>query len=445
MAPDGLSKILNDTIFAPSTAPGRAGVAVLRVSGPDAARAVEWLCGTPPKEARKAYLEGFRDADGALIDRGLALWFATPASFTGEDVAEFHVHGGRAIVDAMLAALSKIPGLRPAERGEFTRRAVENGKLDLTQAEALGDLIDAETEAQRRQAVRQYEGALSELYEGWREGLIRACALAEASLDFPDEEIPDGTMSRVRQAILEISSQIQAHMADSRRGEILRDGVRLTVFGPPNVGKSSLLNALAKRDVAIVSETAGTTRDVIEVRLDLGGYPVIVADTAGLRETDNPIEAEGVRRALHQSKSADIALLLLDASAADPYASLPAGKATDADLVVWNKIDAAPAPKSDLGISVRTDAGILALLETISEKCANILKSNINDAPLTRARHRNHLEAALTALSRALDASQQELLGEDLRLALRALGQITGRVDVEDILDVVFREFCIGK
>jgi tRNA modification GTPase len=445
MAMDKSPRDLNDTIFAPSTAPGRAGLAVLRVSGTSAARAVEQLCGTPPKEPRKVYLTAFHDIQGTLIDRGLVLWFAAPSSFTGEDVAEFHVHGGRAIVGAMLAALSRVPGLRPAERGEFTRRAVENGKLDLTQAEALADLIDAETDAQRRQALRQYDGALGALYENWRSRLIRACALAEATLDFPEEEIPDGTMTGVWQAISDISQQIQEHLSDSRRGEILREGVNLTVFGPPNVGKSSLLNALAKRDVAIVSETAGTTRDVIEVRLDLGGYPVIVADTAGLREAEGPIEAEGVRRALERSKSADIALLLLDASAPDPYFSLPSGEATEADLVVWNKIDVAAAPKHGIGISVETGAGIPALLEAISEKCDNILKLKTNDAPLTRARHRGHLGSALAALIRAQDAPAQELLGEDLRLALRALGQITGKVDVEDILDVVFREFCIGK
>jgi tRNA modification GTPase len=432
-----------DTIFAPSTAPGRAGIAVLRVSGPDAKRAVESLCGSSSLAPKHTFLKAFRDSDGAPIDRGLLLWFEAPHSFSGEDIAEFHVHGGRAVIDAMLAALAKIPGLRPAEPGEFTRRAVENGKLDLTQAEALADLIDAQTDAQRKQALRQSDGALSELYEGWTTRLIRAVALSEAVLDFPDEEIPADTLNTVREVSAIIAGEIRAHLNDHRRGEILRDGIYLTVFGLPNSGKSSLLNALAKRDVAIVSEIAGTTRDVIEVRLDLGGYPVIVADTAGIRETGDAIESEGVRRALARAESADIKLVLVDASADKPLDGLP--KDIRPDIVVWNKIDIGQPRMGGIPISAKTGEGIPALLSTISKLCAKLLESKSNDAPLTRARHRAHLEEALAALERGAKVPERELFGEDLRLALRSLGRITGRVDIEDVLDVVFREFCIGK
>jgi tRNA modification GTPase len=433
----------DDTIFAPSTAPGRAGIAVLRISGPQAKSAVETLCGSEPPPPKTAILKAFRDGDGALIDRGLLLWFAAPHSFSGEDIAEFHVHGGRAVVDAMLDALSKITGLRPAEPGEFTRRAVENGKIDLTQAEALVDLIDAQTDAQRRQALRQSDGALSDLYEGWRVRLIRAVALSEASLDFPDEEIPEGTLNTVREISSVLAGEMRAHLNDHRRGEILRDGIFLTVFGLPNSGKSSLLNALAKRDVAIVSETAGTTRDVIEVRLDLDGYPVIVADTAGIRGSDDAIENEGVRRALARAESADIGLLLVDASAEKPLEGLPAD--IRPDIVVWNKMDIGKPRLGGIPISAKTGEGLPALLSKISEICGRLLETKENSAPLTRARHRAHLEDALGALERSQKVPDRELSGEDLRLALRSLGSITGRVDIEDVLDVIFREFCIGK
>jgi len=434
-----------DTIFAPSTAPGRAGIAVLRVSGPRAKYAVEALTGDKPPAPKHAILKAFRNTGGDVIDRGLLLWFEGPHSFSGEDIAEFHVHGGRAVIEAMLDALSAVEGLRPAEAGEFTRRAVENGKLDLTQAEALADLIDAQTDAQRKQALGQYGGALSELYEGWRTQLTRAVGLTEAVLDFPDEEVPEEVLNSVREIVATLIREIRAHLDDHRRGEILRDGINLTVFGKPNSGKSSLLNALAQRDVAIVSEIAGTTRDVIEVRLDLGGYPVIVSDTAGLRESDDPIEQEGVRRAIERAKSADIALLLVDASDPAPTHGLPPNVGEILDLVVWNKMDIGTPRLGGIPISAKTGAGLPELLSKISELASKCLKDHRNEAPLTRARHRAHLEDAVAALERSQKVPDRELFGEDLRLALRSLGRITGRVDVEDILDVIFREFCIGK
>jgi tRNA modification GTPase len=432
-----------DTIYALSTAPGRAGLAVMRVSGPRALAVAEMLTKRSGFTPRKAQLTRFFDTRGGEIDRGLVLWFPGPASFTGEDVAEFHIHGGTAIAASMLRSIGAAKGTRPAEPGEFTRRAVENGKFDLTRAEALADLIDAETEAQRKQAFAQYGGALEELYEGWRERLVSASAWAEASIDFAEEEIPRDAMDVSRTAISEILKEIQAHMNDSHRGEILRNGIYLTVIGQPNAGKSSLVNALARRDVAIVSETAGTTRDVIEVHLDLGGYPVILADTAGLRETSEAIESEGVRRALARAESGDLTLLLLDGTAADPFAGLPSAYA---DISVWNKADLYwPEPRSGFMISATTGAGLDQLIAALTRLVADRFAQKSASPPLTRARHRHALEEAAAALDRALAAPQSELIAEDLRLALRALGRITGRVDIEELLGVIFADFCIGK
>jgi tRNA modification GTPase len=435
----------SDTIYALSSAPGRAGIAVVRVSGPDAARAVQALTGKPPPEPRNAVLARFSDASGTAIDRGLVLYFATPASFTGEDATEFHIHGGRATVEALLAALAAA-GLRPAEPGEFTRRAVENGKLDLTQAEAVADLINAETDAQRRQALRQYDGALSDLYERWRQELVRATAWAEAAIDFSDEELPADMLARVNRAAQGILQEIQEHLDDSGRGETLREGLYLTVIGPPNAGKSSLVNALARRDVAIVAEAAGTTRDIVEARLDLGGYLVTLADTAGLRQTSEAVEAEGVRRALARAESADLVLLLLDGSTDDPMAGLPPNMR--ADLTVWNKADLPwPRRRDGFVVSLRTGRGLDALVNALTAEVRNRLDAPGEAPVLTRERHRHALEQAARSLEAALAAppGHPELLAEDLRLVLRALGRITGRVDVEELLDVVFRDFCIGK
>jgi tRNA modification GTPase len=432
---------LSDTIFALSSAAGRAGVAVVRISGPKARAALEALSQKPAPEPRRATLRQLRDASGVTLDDAVVLYFQAPASFSGEDIVELHLHGGRAIVEGVLAALGKLSGLRPAGPGEFTRRAVENGKLDLTQAEAIADLIDAETESQRTQALAQYGGALTELYEGWRAKLIRSVALAEATIDFSDEELPDGVSGEARTLASEVLEQIQGHLGDARRGELTRDGLYLTVLGPPNSGKSSLVNVLAQRDVAIVSEAAGTTRDVVEVHLNLGGYAVIVADTAGLRDASEAVEAEGVRRALARAESADLVLLLLDGSAADPQAPK-----VRADLAVWNKADRPwPERREGLAISTKTGEGLQTLIESISKQVRQKLENRTGSPLLTRARHRHALEAAAAGLDRALSEPESELMAEDLRLALREIGRITGRVDVEDLLDVIFRDFCIGK
>ncbi|MDE2075305.1 MAG: tRNA uridine-5-carboxymethylaminomethyl(34) synthesis GTPase MnmE [Alphaproteobacteria bacterium] len=441
----------HDTVAALSSAPGRAGVAVLRVSGPEAGRALQALAGMVPRP-REAVLATLRSSAGEMLDRALVLWFPAPASFTGEDVAEFHVHGGRAVVEAVLAALVAL-GLRPAEPGEFTRRAVENGKFDLTGAEALIDLIDAETDAQRRQALSQHGGALAALYDSWRARLIHALAWAEATIDFSDEELPEHTVDTVRNEAIDILDEIKAHLDDAHRGELVREGLYLIVIGQPNSGKSTLVNALARRDVAIVSETAGTTRDVIEVRLDLGGYAVTLADTAGLRaasEAVGAVEAEGVRRALARAEAADLVVLVLDGTAADPFAGIPDAARAKAGLTVWNKADLGfLVAREGLAISARTGQGLPELIAALAALVKERL-SGASEAPLlTRARHREALEDAAAALARALAGAPgpaaPELFAEDLRLALRALGRITGRVDVEELLDVVFRDFCIGK
>jgi len=432
---------MDSTIFALASAPGRAGVAVVRLSGPDAGRVAAALAGPLPPP-RQAVLRRLAH-NGAEIDHALLLWFAAPHSFTGEDVAEFHIHGGRAVREALFSALLAL-GARPAEPGEFSRRAVENGKLDLTQAEAIADLVDAETPAQLRQALRQHDGVLADLYEGWRAALIVALGRAEAAIDFSDDGVGEAEFAAARATAQEISQQIQVHMDDSGRGESLREGLRLTILGPPNAGKSSLINALARRDVAIVSDTPGTTRDVVEARLDLGGYLLQVADTAGVRETRDAIEAEGVRRALSHA-AGGMTLLLLDGSLENPRAGLPADL-PQPDLVVWNKSDLGFA-REGISISLKTGDGLFMLQQLLQQRVQQKLENRGDSPLLTRPRHRHALAEALAHLLHGLDAPRgsPELLAEDLRLAMRAIGRITGRVDVEELLDFVFRDFCIGK
>ena len=441
-----------ETIFALASAPGRAGVAVMRLSGPSARAALERIAGVVPPP-RRAQRRRFVDpASGEPIDDGLALFFSAPNSFTGEDVAELHIHGSRAVVAALVAALGRMPGLRLAEPGEFTRRAFEHGKLDLTAAEGLADLVAAETAAQRRQALRQLGGALGRLYEDWRSRLLRALAYIEAEIDFPEEGLPEGLWQEVRGSTAALEAEIAGHLADGHRGERLRDGVLVAIIGPPNAGKSSLMNALARRDVAITSAIAGTTRDVIEVALDLGGYPIVLADTAGLREAGDAIEEEGVRRARARAAAADLRLLVLDASA--PAPGLAAELADGDTLIILNKIDLGPAKDGKwadepggtppVRLSVLTGAGMSELLVQLQQEVA--MRFAPGDAPLiTRARHRAALEECLAALRRFHQQPAAELAAEDLRMATQSLGRITGRVDVEDMLDVIFRELCIGK
>ncbi|HXP31800.1 MAG TPA: tRNA uridine-5-carboxymethylaminomethyl(34) synthesis GTPase MnmE [Stellaceae bacterium] len=438
---------MNDTIFALSTAAGRAGIAVLRLSGPKARSALQELAGRLPPP-RRASLARFRDpASGEAIDQGLMLLFPAPHSVTGEDVAELQVHGSRAVTAALLDSLGRMPGLRLAEPGEFARRAFLNDKLDLTEVEGLADLIAAETAAQRRQALRQLGGELGRLCEGWRQRLLAIQARLEAAIDFPEEDLPSGLLDKAGAEAARLATEIEAHLVDARRGERLRDGIAVAILGPPNAGKSSLMNALARRDVAITSAIAGTTRDVIEVALDLAGYPVVLADTAGVRAARDAIEEEGVRRARARAASADLKLVLLDATQPEPEEALRALIDEDA-LVIANKIDLLPEgdmpPAGMVPLSVKTGAGMGDLLARLTAAVAERLAPG-NAAVVTRARHRRALEDCVAALARFARAPLPELAAEDLRRAVRALGRITGRVDVEDMLDMLFREFCIGK
>lgn len=479
-----------DTIFALASAPGRSGVAVIRLSGPHAGSALLGLAPDlkalpAPRRATRVFLfdsdstsdysesesnnqnntpfadRSYRDCnesesspgvsahrDETLIDDGLAIWFPAPASFTGEDVVELHVHGGGAVLDAMMACLARLPGLRPAEPGEFSRRAFEHGKLDLTAAEAIADLVDAETTAQRRQALAQMGGALAELYDGWRAQLVGALAYLEACIDFSEEDIPDDLMARSAETLSALRDSIDEHLQDNGIGERIRDGFRVALTGAPNVGKSSLLNALAKRDVAIVSDIAGTTRDILEVPMDLGGFAATLIDTAGLRETEDAIEIEGVRRARAVADTADVRIHLIDGSDSESFSDVPEGA-----LVVVNKMDlVSGAPEIDgmLPLSVKTGAGLDDFVSALTARVRALATTRAGDAPpLTRARHRRALEDCVAALDRAKDGAlndqDMEMIAEDMRVAAQALGRITGRIDVEDLLDKIFRDFCIGK
>ena len=432
------------TIYALATAPGRAAVAAIRVSGPAAGAAVEALAGRPRPAPRTAGLRVLRDAEGRRLDRALVLWFPGPASVTGEDVAEFHVHGGRAVVRGVLDALGRLPGLRPAQPGEFTRRAVLNGKLDLTAAEAVADLVDAGTARQRDQALDQMEGSLRARCDGWRDAVLACLAEAEALIDFADEDLPETAGADLPAEARRLAGDIGARLADGRRGERLREGLRVAILGAPNVGKSSLLNALVRRDAAIVSEEAGATRDVVEASADVDGWPVVLADTAGLRETRGAVEREGVRRALERARTADLRLLLADAARWEETLAAVAGERGPDALLVATKRDLAAAPReADAAVSCVTGAGLDDLLALMARRF-EAAWTGAGPSP-TRERHRAALEQARAALDRAAGAREPELAAEDLRLAAAALGRIVGRVDVEQVLDRIFAEFCIGK
>jgi tRNA modification GTPase len=437
------------TIYAFSTAPGKSAIAVLRVSGPAAADSIRHLTGRDlPKPRMAALRRIFHDRE--RIDDALVLWIPGPKSETGEDMAEFHLHGGRAIAAAALAALRELSGYRAAGPGEFTRQAFDNGRLDLTQAEAVADLVEAETAAQRRQALRQMDGALGRLYESWRERLLASLAHLEAAIDFPDEDLPAEMLKELDHNIEWLDRAISQYLDDGGRGERLREGFHIAILGAPNAGKSSLLNLLAGRDAAIVSTRAGTTRDVIEVHLDIAGYPVVLSDTAGLRVAEDEIEAEGVRRAMARAAAADLKLLLFDATLWPKTDPATFAQIDDNALILLSKYDIAAVGGTDIAgrralpVSAKTGAGIAELLTMLETLVADRFSPGEMPA-LTRHRHREALEECRAALVRAAGAPSAELKAEDLRLSARALGRITGRVDVEDILDRIFRDFCIGK
>ncbi len=456
-----------DTIIALASGAGRAGIAVVRVSGPGATGVLAHFSRRPAPEPRVASIRELHDPETGFLDEAIVLWMPGPNSYTGDDVVEFHVHGGSAVVEAVLASALNSRLCRTADPGEFTRRAFDAGRLDLTQAEAIADLIDAETEGQRRQAGRLYQGEAARTFEGWRGLLMSAMAALEASIDFPDEaDIPGEINLTALEPIEALAAELESALGDAGRLRSVREGFRIAILGPPNAGKSSLMNRLARREAAIVSPIAGTTRDVVEVRLVLAGYPVWVADTAGLREASDAIEAEGVRRALARAEEADLRIWVSDASEelsrggdVSRETSPPAGRIGSAevrpgDLLVLNKadlLDSAPREAGDedaFVVSARSGAGF----DGLERRLAQVVRERLDadEAPLvTRARHRELVEEALAAVERGLEGARigmgAELVSEDLRLAARALGRITGSIDAEDLLDRIFSQFCIGK
>ncbi|WP_448950112.1 tRNA uridine-5-carboxymethylaminomethyl(34) synthesis GTPase MnmE [Labrys neptuniae] len=434
-----------ETIVALASGVGRAGIAVIRLSGPSVRFGLETIVGGVPEPRRAVLRELRQPASGELLDEGLVLFFPGPGSFTGEDVAELQVHGGRAIIAGVITALTALPGFRLAERGEFTRRAVANGRMDLTSAEGIADLVEAETGSQRRQALRQAGGALERAASGWRERLAGLLALMEAEIDFPDEEDVPVLFASIRAGAEALLGEIEAALKGARSGERLREGAVMVIAGPPNAGKSTLLNALAQRDVAIVSPIAGTTRDTLEVHLDLGGYPVTLIDTAGLRDTVDLVEAIGVERARASLERADLVIWLEAEDARTAPPSLPAPL-----LRVHAKQDRADSPLPegfDLALSARSGVGMPELLQRLEQAARQALEGG-ETALVTRERHRRELEtiaAHLATVCAADEAAPVEFVAEDLRLAVRAIGRLTGKVDIDEIYDVIFREFCIGK
>ena len=447
-----------ETIYALSSGSLPAAIGVVRISGPQARAALQALIGRVPAP-RQAALATIRDPQTAgAIDQALVLFFEGPNSETGEDIAELQLHGGRAVVAATFNALSRLEGMRPAEAGEFTRRAFENGKVDLTAIEGLADLIHADTESQRKQAIRQLQGLLGNRAEAWRRRLIEALALVEAGIDFSDEaDVAADVTSRSLEAVRALQQEIAAVLAEGRRGERMREGLVVAIAGPPNAGKSTLLNRIARRDVAIVSPYAGTTRDVIEVHLDLEGFPVTLLDTAGIRDSEDPVEREGVARARARAAEADLVLWLTENEGANPASG-------GLNAEIWHirtKKDVRPRKKVEADVrgassseqphfyelSATSGEGVDRLLSDLAEYARKTLESR-EPALITRERQRNLLEKSEESLRRAIlrgEEGQEDLFAEELRLAGQSLGRITGRVDVEDILDVIFRDFCIGK
>jgi tRNA modification GTPase len=451
------------TIFALSSGRPPSAIAVVRVSGAEAGTALQKIAGAIPV-ARTAKRVLLRDGLGEAIDDAVVLWFTGPASATGEDVAEFHVHGSRAVLNTLFAALSSIDNVRTAEPGEFTRRAFENGKIDLTEAEGLDDLIHADTDRQRRQALRQLQGLLGDRARGWRKQLIDASALIEAGIDFADEgDVPEDLLKPAMEKIAQLRHEIDETLLASAQSERLRDGLTVAIAGPPNAGKSTLLNRLARREAAIVSPHAGTTRDVIEVHLDLDGYPVTLIDTAGIRETDDPVEQEGVRRARDRAASADLVLWVADDDT-DVSPSQTIGEGGAPLWLVHNKIDLSGAESDGANprqLAANPGQGVLSRHFRISASRGDGVDELVaaltafadswfgpgETAVITRLRHRSILQDAAAALAKAEASIGQgdELVAEEIRIAVRLIGRLLGRVDIDDVLDSLFRDFCIGK
>lgn len=450
-----------DTIYALATAPGKAGVAVIRLSGAKAGEVTKTLIASELPRARFAHFTKFYSPDSeSIIDEGLLLWMPGPNSFTGENVAELQIHGGAAIIEAFFEAFQGFPNCRMAEAGEFSRRAFLNGKMDLTEIEAVADLVEAQTQHQHKQALRQMQGELGSLYQDWHLRLKKSLAYMEAFLDFPDEDLPEEINPEVYKTVLTLQDEIKSHLEDHNIGERIREGFYISILGLPNAGKSSLLNMIAQREVAIVTDIAGTTRDALEVDLNLEGYPVILVDTAGLRETEDKVEHIGVERALQKAEASDLRIIMLEAKALDAFkndlADLEKQIAFDKTaLWVINKSDLIDAAELDklksllpnqnpLILSIKSNEGIADFKKALIDLMK--VRYTIPESPmLTRQRHRKHIEAAFENLTHFQTTPAQELAAEELRSAMHQLGCITGHVDVEDLLDVIFRDFCIGK
>lgn len=431
-----------ETIFGLSTLFGKSGVAVIRISGEKASAALATL-GVQTPQPRMAQFVKLR-FDGAHIDDALALYFTAPNSFTGEDVVELHTHGSMAVIRQLLDILAQIDGLRMAQPGEFSRRAFLNNKMDLLEAEGLADLIEAETAAQHKQAIRQMEGQLGKIYDTWRADLVSLLARVEAYIDFPDEDLPQELLNQIAAKIAALETSISEHLNDNHRGEKIREGLYVVILGAPNVGKSSLLNFLAKRDAAIVSDIAGTTRDVVEVQLEIAGLPVVFADTAGIREASDAIESEGIRRALARAENADLKIVMFEAG--QILSNDLQGLVDENTILLCNKVDSGitNVASDQLNISVKNGKGLQQLLSVLEEKIST--RYALTESPtITRTRHRAFLQKALASLQAYSPEKPIELMGEDLRYAAVCLGQITGKIDVEELLDEIFSSFCIGK
>ncbi len=440
-----------DTIYAKASGVGQAGIAIIRLSGDLSLKILQNLSGKKDWQPRLLKRAWLRDENGELLDDAMAVYFPKGQSYTGEDVVELHIHGGYAIVSGVLDCLSQKEGLRLAEAGEFTRRAFENGRMDLTEAEAVADVIHAQTSAQKKQALNQLAGSLSHLYEAWRQDLIKALAWYEAHIDFSDEEIPEDLEKQVYEIIIRLKQEMLSHLGDSRRGEVLRSGVQLAIIGAPNAGKSSLLNHLINEEAAIVSDIPGTTRDVVERHLDIAGFPVILSDTAGLRETEDYVEIEGIKRTNQKAKDAHLIIALFDGVQPEDEQTLNIIRQADMPVIILRtKYDLKPFTAHDIleytpiNVSLKTKEGLdifhKQLLQNLEKICAKG-----EDAIITRQRHRKCVNEVIEALQNFENNFDAVIKAEDLRLALIALGKLTGRVDVEQLLDVIFADFCIGK
>jgi len=442
------------TIYALSSGPGIAGVAVVRVSGKETSKVIKLVTNDDLPTPRVATLRKMNNINtNELIDEGLLIWFPGPQSYTGEDLAEFHVHGSRAVVTALHTSISNVENCRLAEPGEFTRRAFQNGRINLLKAESIGDLISSETEIQRKQALKIMNGKSSDIFNSWRVKLLKILSHVEAIIDFPDEDLPKEIMLEIKQTSKQVLNEIKKVLNDQKVGEIIREGFKIAIVGPTNVGKSSLLNYLSKKDVAIVSETAGTTRDVIETHLNLDGYPVVVSDTAGIRDSKDEIEKKGIKLALKRAEEADLRLVVIEPKNLD-FTGFLKDLFDENSILVINKsdllkknLDSQIKKLEHVVISIISDSNLDILINKIKSKLKNKFIST-EDILITRERHRQHLEQCVEHLKSFSDKKKNDDLdkgAEDLRLATRHLGMIVGKVDVEEILASIFNDFCIGK